>query len=287
MKKLVLALAVAAAAVSAPAQAQRLNGLGILALDPVDDGNTVLTVNGEGVVVRQADVAIFTAGVTTTGKTADEALRSNATQMAAVIAAARKLGIADKDIQTSQISIAPVMSTDREYRRGNISLSSTAVAVEAAAEAAAEAMEEAMTEEEETPRIVGYRATNSVAIRQRKLDDFGRTIDRLVAAGANKVNGPRFQLEQSQSTEEEARLMAIKDARRRADLVADAAGMRVVRIVMMDEGRVSGLSSTGNSFGFFEAMESSYDVYYEDTQILSGELTITASVGMLFELTPQ
>lgn len=285
MKKLGLALIVAAASLAAPVQAQNIQGLGILALDPVDEGNTVLTLTGKSVVTRQADVAFFSAGVTTTGATAEEALRANAVQMQAVLAAARKLGIAEKDIQTNQVSITPVMDTD--YNQYNFI--DAAAAAEGAADAVAAAAEAAVAEMSvpKVPKIVGYRATNAVMITQRKLGDFGKVIDTLVKAGANRVNGPNFMLEDSASTEEEARAGAIADARKRADFYAAAAGLKVVRIVMIDEGRTSGLSSSGggSGFGFMEAM--AYDTYYEPTPIASGELVITGSIGMLFELAPQ
>ena len=278
-------------ALATPAQAQRFGELGILALDPVDDGNTVLQVSGKGNVVRTADVAIFTAGVTSVGDTADQALRANAKKMTAVLRAARALGIADKDIQTSSIRIDPVMSNNRRqvarYRSYSTAMSDAAMVAEAAAEAveeAAMAVEDAAVEE--APRIVGYTASNSVTIRQRDLEQFGRTIDRLVAAGANTVDGPRFMLDDSEATQEEARIMAIADARKRAEIYAEAAGMKVIRIVMMEEGRVSGLSSRGsNTFGFYQAMEVPMDYYETPTE--SGILNISANVGMLFEIGPK
>lgn len=287
MKKPGFVLAIAAASLAVPAQAQNIQGLGILALDPVADGNTVLTLTGKSVVKRQADVAVFSAGVTTTGASAEEALRANAVQMQAVLAAARKLGIPDTDIQTSQVSIEPVMDTD--YNLYNSAVAAEAVA-DAAADAAAAVEEAAMASIEvpKVPKIVGYRAANAVSIKQRRLGDFGKVIDALVKAGANRVNGPAFILEDSASTEDEARAGAIADARKRAEFYAAAAGLKVVRIVMIDEGRTSGLSSSGgvsNQFALMEAV--AYNEYYEPTPVASGELTITGSIGMLFELAPQ
>jgi uncharacterized protein len=282
-KTLAISLAIAAASLAAPVQAQSVQGLGILALDPVADGNTVLTLTGKSVVKRQADVALFSAGVTTTGKTAEEALRANAEQMQAVLAAARKLGIAEKDIQTNQVFITPVLENQRDPF-GYVST------VNAAADAAMMAAEEAQApapvlEPSKAPKIIGYTAGNAVTIKQRPIGDFGKVIDALVKAGANEVSGPNFRLEDSAATEQEARAGAIADARKRAEFYAAAAGLKVVRIVMIDEGRTSGLSSGGGGFGFAEA---AYDVYGPpSTPVASGELTITGSIGMLFELAPQ
>jgi hypothetical protein len=297
MKKLGIVIAIAAASFAAPVQAQDIQGLGILALDPVAEGNTVLTLKGKSVVKQQADVAVFSAWVTTTGATAEEALRANAAQMQAVLAAARKLGIAEADIRTNQVSIVPVMDTD--YNQYNFIDAAAAVegaadaaaaaaagaaAVDAAAEVTAMEMEIAAAAVPRMPKIVGYRAANAVTIKQRKLDDFGKVIDALVKAGANTMDGPTFKLEDSDATEQEARAGAIADARKRAEFYAAAAGLKVVRIVMIDEGRTSGLSSAYD--GLYDVAEAS--AYgYASTPIASGELTITGSIGMLFELAPQ
>lgn len=286
MKTLGFALAIAAASLAAPLQAQSVQGMGILALDPVNEGNTVLAVTGKSTVTRQADVAIFNAGVTTTGATAEEALRANAVKMQLVLTAARKMGIPDKDIETYEVSVTPVMDT--EYGRYDY------LGVAAAAEAAADAVEEAMEDAEastdaaarKVPRIVGYRATNAVIVTQRELDAFGKVIDVLVKAGANRVSGPTYMLEDSASAEDEARAGAIAEARKRAEFYAAAAGLKVVRIVMMDEGRTSGLTSSSYNSAVAVAEASLYDVY-SDTPVSTGELTITGSIGMLFELAPQ
>lgn len=286
MKHRALVFALAMAGLAAPVQAQNIQGMGILALDPVNDGNTVLTVGGKSVVTRKADAALFTAGVTTTGATAEEALLANSAKMQAVLAAARRLGIADRDIQTSQVSIVPVMDNERDpFGYNAMAIDVAAAAVADAADAAAFEVEAAATPMPKTPQIVGYRAANSAVLKQRRLDRFGSVIDALVKAGANTVEGPNFMLEDSASAEEEARAGAIADARKRAEFYAATAGLRVVRIIMIDEGRTSGLSSSGGSFGFSEAML--FDVADSATPVASGELAITGSIGVMFELAPQ
>jgi uncharacterized protein YggE len=302
MRMIALAACGLAMVLSAPAAAQGIQGLGILALDPVDEGNTVLTITGKADVKRSPDVASFTAGVTTVAPTAEQALRENAATMQKLVAAARRRGIAESDIRTSEISISPVFETENYdsayslgWRDATAAAEGSAVAAEAeaAVDAAADAVGLAVAEAEaavpskpKTPRITGYQANNAVSIRQRKLDDFGGTIDALVAAGANNVAGPSFRLEDSTEAENEARTKAIADARSRAELYAAAAGMTVKRIVMIDEGRTSGLSSGyDNEFGFFAA-EAAYDAYVP-TPVVKGDLTIGASVGVMFELAPR
>ncbi|MBW8785665.1 MAG: SIMPL domain-containing protein, partial [Novosphingobium sp.] len=154
--------ALAAAFLAQPAAAQQAGPL-----PPIAPGNTLLTVSAEGRTTHAPELAVFSAGVTTQGTTAGEALGANSTAMARVIAELKRAGIAERDIQTSNLAVNPVYSNPVREASG----------------------------EERVPRIVGYRATNTVSVRQRKLGDFGKVIDTLVAAGANEVNGPNFQLD--------------------------------------------------------------------------------------------
>ncbi|OZA64234.1 MAG: hypothetical protein B7X78_05275, partial [Sphingomonadales bacterium 39-62-4] len=161
MKRKFLFAAALAALTPLAAQAQ------VMSSGPVvGAGNTLLNIAAEGKSTRTPDLAVFNAGVTTQGKTAGEALTENAQRMTSVIAALRKGGIAERDIQTSNLSVNPVYGQPKRLADGSI--------------------------EERDPVIVGYQATNQVSVRQRKLDQYGKVIDTLVAAGANQVNGPSF-----------------------------------------------------------------------------------------------
>ena len=287
-----MALAALGMVTMAPtAEAQSTRGMGMFALDPVDDGNAILSITGQGVVPVTPDIAIFFAGVETTGATAAEALATNARSTQAAMAALRREGVEQRDIQTSRISLRPVtsdelarMPTERMYRTRPPTAAESAMAD---AEANAEAMEMAFEDEQsETPRIVGYRATNMIRIGRRNPDDYGSLIDALVAAGANAVEGPSFELEESDAVERQARDLAIADARRQADEYAAAAGLRVKRIMAIDQGQTSGLRSRGSpEFGFAQAM--TLDMYDTPTPVAPGELQVTSSVGILFELEPR
>ena len=73
-------------------------------------GETLLAVSAEGQSRRIPDLAIFSAGVVTQGKTAGEALTSNATRMDEVVKVLKRVGIANRDIQTSALSLQPQYS---------------------------------------------------------------------------------------------------------------------------------------------------------------------------------
>ena len=108
---------------------------------------TLLTLTAEGRSTRAPDVAEVSGGVVTTAPTAAAAMRDNAAKMTAVVAAVKKAGIADRDIQTTGLSLQP------QYRYENNA----------------------------PPVLTGYQATNTVSLRIRKIVETGKLLDTLVA----------------------------------------------------------------------------------------------------------
>jgi uncharacterized protein YggE len=242
-----LALALGAAT---PAVAQQQ-----IPVPPIAEGHTLLTVTAEGSSNRQPDLAVFSAGVTTQGKTAADALAANSTAMARVVSALKAAGIADRDIQTSNLNLNPLYAQPRRNPDGSV--------------------------DQPEQKIIGYQVNNTVSVRQRKLDDYGKVIDTLVAAGANQINGPNFQLDDSDAALDEARRAAMKNARDKAQLYATAAGLRVVRIVSISE-----------SGGFYQPMpvfarmEAAAPPAPPPPPVQAGELELKANVAVLYELAP-
>jgi uncharacterized protein YggE len=219
-------------------------------------GNTLLSLSAEGRVARAPDLAVFTAGVTSQGKTAAEALSANSADMNRVIAALKKAGIADKDIQTSNLNLNPIYAPQRTMPDGQVVPAQ--------------------------PQIVGYQVSNQVTVRQRDLKGFGRVLDTLVAAGANQINGPSFELDQPDAATDEARTIAVKKARARAELYASAAGLRVVRIVSISES--GGYAPQPMMVNARMAMDSFGGA---PTPVAAGEVSMNVSVSMTFELAPK
>lgn len=246
MRRLALASLALLSAASLPVAAQAQ------AAPPpvVAAGNTLLTVSASGRSARAPDLAVFTAGVASTGKTAGEALAANSADMNRVIAALKRAGIADRDIQTSNLNLNPVY--EQHQPRSNQSVV------------------------QQQPKIIGYQVSNNVTVRQRNLEEFGRVIDTLVSAGANQVNGPDFQVDKPDPALDEARIEAVGKARARADLYARAAGLKVVRIVSISE--------TG---GYAPPMPM-YRVQMADeaapAPVAAGEVALNANVTVQFEL---
>src|SRR5690606_38477818 len=80
----------------------------------------------------------------------------------------------------------------------------------------------------ESPRLRGYRASNQVTVRVRDLNALGQAADAVVAAGANQINGISFGLSDPSAAEDAARRDAVRVLQSRAQLYAEATGMRLV-----------------------------------------------------------
>lgn len=216
-------------------------------------GNTMLSLSAQGQSISVPDLGVFSAGVTGSGKTAGAALAANSAKMNQVFAALKKAGIADKDIQTSNLSLNPVYA-DMSNQRTIDPL------------------------EQQVPPIIGYQVYNTVTVKQRKLDRFGSVIDALVAAGANQVNGPNFQMDDPDAAADEARADAIKKAMARAQIYARASGLRVIRVLTITEG---GGYSPQPPVMYARAAMAEMD---SSTKVAAGEVQSGASVSVTFEL---
>jgi uncharacterized protein YggE len=174
--------------------------------DPQGDG-TLVTVSAYGEARHAPDIATLSTGVVSVAPEANAAIRHNAKQMEAVVAAIEAAGIARKDVQTSGVSINP----DYAYAAN------------------------------QAPRIKGYYASNTVNVTVRDIGRLGEILGVLVATGANQVNGPTFDIEDKDAVLDEARGKALAKARAQAEGYAKRLGLRVGRVVSIDEtgGRAS------------------------------------------------
>ena len=161
----------------------------------------LVTVTGEATVAVAPDTAVIRIGVSSQDKTAREAGEVNAKQMTAVLVAIKEAGIADRDIQTSRLSLQPQYDPNKSG----------------------------------TARLTGFQATNQVTIRIRDIDKLPAVLDRAIAAGANEMSGIEFVVSEQSKLLDQARDDAIADARRKAELYAKAAGAKLGRVVSITE----------------------------------------------------
>ena len=191
---LAVALLVGAAIIPSPALAQQST------INQTITG-TRLDISATGEVSRLPDLATIAAGVVSRAATAGGALQDAATRMARVREALRRAAIADRDIQTSTISLNPEYSYAKD----------------------------------QPPNVSGYSASTQLSVRFRDIANAGKILDALVAVGANQISGPNLSVDKPEAALNEARTKAVAIARARADLYARSLGMRVVRVVSLSE----------------------------------------------------
>ncbi|HEY7297894.1 MAG TPA: SIMPL domain-containing protein [Xanthobacteraceae bacterium] len=161
-----------------------------------------IVVTGEGSVSVAPNYAHIKSGVTTRAKTVKEAVDANSKTMAAIIAALKDAGIADKDIQTARFSIQPVYAAPAPNAE---------------------------------PKLSGYSVSNQVNVTVREIGKVGDALDRVVAAGATDAGSVSFLVANPSKALDQAREAAMADARRKAEVYAQAAGVRLGRVEWITE----------------------------------------------------
>jgi uncharacterized protein len=161
----------------------------------------LVTVTGEASISVAPDTAVIRIGVTSQGKTAKDASDANAREMTAVLSAIKANGIAERDVQTSRLSLQP----QYDPNKGG------------------------------TAHLLGFQVTNQLSVRIREIGKLPDLLDRAVAAGANEMSGIEFIVSEQSKLLDQVRAEAIADARRKVELYAKAAGIKVGHVVAITE----------------------------------------------------
>jgi uncharacterized protein YggE len=164
----------------------------------------MITVSGEAHVSVPPDLAEIDGGVTSEAKTAHEAANANNDAMGKVLLALKAAGLAETDLQTSRLSLQPVNAPNRAPGG--------------------------------PMQIVGYRASNRVTLQLHDVSKVASMIDTLVSAGANDIGGINFGVSEASRLLDDARVAAIADARRKAEIYAKAAGVILGSPLSISEG---------------------------------------------------
>ena len=175
--------------------------------------NRTITVIGEGTAAASPDLARVSIGVTTSAPTATEATKENNDKMTGIINTLKDLGIADKDIQTTNYSISPEFSSQKG----------------------------------ETNQITGYRVSDTVQVTVRNLDKIGTVLDQVTQAGANNISGISFSIENPATLRAEARAQAFADAQARAEDLAKLGGVQLGEILSISESTGGGPVPVANA----------------------------------------
>jgi uncharacterized protein YggE len=161
-----------------------------------------LTLSAWGETRLAPDMATVTLGVTTTAPTAAAAMQQDAGLMTQVIAALRRQGVAERDIQTTGFNVQAEYAFPQNQPR----------------------------------QLTGYQASNQVSVAARDLARLGPVLDGVAAGGANEINGVSFGLKDPGAAEDQARIKAVAALKAKADLYAKATGYTLGRLVNLTEG---------------------------------------------------
>lgn len=168
--------------------------------ESLKDSVSNVAVVGEAVEEVAPDRAILRFGVVTDRPTATAAASENAAVIAAILEDLKTMGITDADMQTQGVSLQPVSSEERDAKG-------------------------------KTKTIQSYRASNTLAVYVKPVEKAGDIIGRVIDKGANSLDGVDYDHSNLDAKRDELRAKAVKDAERRARIYAEAAGLRLARVI--------------------------------------------------------
>lgn len=202
-----------------------------------------ITVSASATIHAKPDAARIQTGVQTEDATARAALTANTQAMTKVIDGLKSLGVEGRDIQTMNFNVNP-----RYNRPTNSS----------------------------RPEITGYQVTNEVSVMIRDLSKLGDILDNLISLGSNQVRGMSFELSNAEALKDAARTQAVKNARRRAELIAKAAEAEVGEVLVIREGA----AGIDGHRPMFEATRTAA----QSVPIESGQQSLSATVTLTWAL---
>jgi len=203
-----------------------------------------ITVVGQGQVQEAPDQAVIVVGASHQADTAEQALSQANHAVAEMIEVLEASGIDGRDMQTSGLGLRPVYDHNRK--------------------------------DNQRPLLVGFTASNRLTVKVRDIASVGAVLSDLVAAGANDISSVSFGLSDPERTQDAARRDAVADARAKATLYAEAAGVSL--------GKVVSISEAGATMPRPEMMRTAM-ASMDAVPIAAGELTVSAQVQMVLELT--
>lgn len=212
-----------------------------------NSNNQGITVSGEGFVTVKPDIARATLGMEAVAATAKEAQRKNTEAMNKIVTVLKNLGLEAKDIQTTDFSLFPERRYDKSSGQN---------------------------------QVAGYRAVNQVTITVRHLAKLGEAIDQSIQAGANHVQNISFTVETPDKWRAQAIARAVKDARAKADALARASGVRIKRIIALNESGIN-INPYQMEYGYKKAAVLTAGDSL-NTPLEPGSIKVTANVQMNF-----
>lgn len=225
--------------------------MGIVVLTNKNNGSEYNTNNvnqisftGEGKVYSKPDIAFIDFSVVTQGTDISNVQDSNTKKMNQVIDFLKSFGIEDKDIKTTNYGLYPQYT----YENNRI------------------------------PQIMGYQITQTLNVKIRKTDTIGDILKEGVTMGINQVNSLYFGIENDEQLKEQARQLAITDAKKKADIMASQIGIKLGKIIGFSE------NTTGYPVPMYDYKTSGMGGSGTAPSIQTGENEITLSVTIIYEI---
>jgi uncharacterized protein YggE len=215
-----------------------------------------ISVTGNGKVSAAPDIAEISIAVVSQADTARAALAANTEAMTAVQKLLKERGVAEKDIQTTQISVTPRYTQPAPPRPGQAQAT------------------------EFVPRIAGYDVTNAVQITARDIGKLGTILDAVVQSGANRIDNIAFRIDEPEKLLDQARKRAMADAKRKAEQLAGDSGVVVgPPITISESGGMPPVPMYGGVRGRMMEMAAAAPV-----PVAAGEQELSVNVSVIYEL---
>ena len=221
---------------------------GMAAAQQTADDPRTITVSAQGTVEKEPEEGVVLLAVESEAQNARDAAQANAARMTQLVAALRRAGVAERNIRTISYELRP------EYTR-------------------------ATERTNDPPRIAGYRAVNMVQVTVDTVARMGGIIDVAIGSGANRVANISFRLRDPHAAHIEAAAIAMRNARREAEAIAEAAGERLGPALNITTG---GYSPPMPPMPMYARAE--MDMAQAPTPVESGTLTIMAHVNVVYQL---
>ena len=204
-----------------------------------------MTISGSGKVYVIPDIAYVYVGVHSQAETVARALKDNNQSANQIKEALVAQGVAEKDIQNSSFNVYPQPEYDNT---GKISRNL-------------------------------YGVDNTVYVTVRNLDILDTLLDVVATTGANNINGINFDVKDRSAALDQARKLAIEDAKKQAEFVAEAAGVKLVRLLNIN------LFASGAPYVFEgKGGGGNAPMAAAEVPVSTGQMTISAEVNLVYEI---
>ncbi len=221
---------------------------------------TTISVSGEGEVYQAPDIAELSFAIVQESPTVSEANQKIADAMGKILAFLKDSGIVEKDIKNESYTFNPKYEWHQDK--------TTVVCPGGYCPPTGKQV------------LVGYEATQWVSVKIRKIDDAGKILSGLGDRGATNLSNIAFSVDQDDAVKAKARELAIADAKKKAEVLADQLGVTLVRIVSFNEG---GAYPTPYAFGVGGAMAAD-TAATKSAVIPTGENKFTSNVTIVYEI---